>query len=166
MPTGSDTDTPTHSYILRTHKKQEVERCNPRPARSTCNNVNYSNMDNSSERTSPPKKCKPANLMRYPSATVITAHKRMKEKSKRTGKPMKELTEVDPSMRQMTKLLVITSQQTLVLITITRKHQVRTTLRVITTLGTLIVLTDHHEQWKKSLTVITISLNMMTTTMN
>ena len=97
MPTCSDTDTPTHSYTLRTRKKQEVVRCNPRPARSTCNNVNYSNMDNSSERTSPPRKCKPANLMRYPSATVISAHKRMKEKSKRTGKPMKESTEVDPS---------------------------------------------------------------------
>ena len=97
MPTCSDTDTPTHSYTLRTHKKQEVVRCNPRPARSTCNNMNYSNMDNSSEQTSPPRKHKPANLMRYPSATVISAHKRMKEKSKRTGKPMKESTEVDPS---------------------------------------------------------------------
>ena len=98
MPTCSDTDTPTHSYTLRTRKKQEVVRCNPRPARSTCNNVNYSNMDNSSERTSPPRKRKPANLMRYPSATVISAHKRMKEKSKRTGKPTKESTEVeDPS---------------------------------------------------------------------
>ena len=97
MPTYSDTDTPTHSYTLRTCKKQEVVRCNPRPARSTCNNVNYSNMDNSSERTSPSRKRKPANLMRYPSAAVISAHKRMKEKSKRTSKPMKESTEVDPS---------------------------------------------------------------------
>ena len=94
---GSDTDTPAHSYTLRTCKRQEVVRCNQRPARSTCINVNYSNMDNSTERTSPPRKRKKTNLMRYPSTTVITAHKRMKKKFKRTGKPMKVSTEVDPS---------------------------------------------------------------------
>ena len=95
MPTDSDNDTPTHSYTLRTRKKQEVMRCNPRLARSTSTNVNYSNMNTSSERASPPRKCKPANLMRYPSATVISAHKRMKENSKKTGKLNKESTNAD-----------------------------------------------------------------------
>ena len=47
-------------------------------------------MDIASERLSPPRKCKPANLMRYPSATVISAHKQMKENSKKSGKLNKE----------------------------------------------------------------------------
>ena len=85
IPTDSDNDIPMHSYILRTRRKPEIMRCNPRLARSTITNVNYSNMDTSSERAFPTRKHKPANLMRYPSATVISAHKRMKENSKKNG---------------------------------------------------------------------------------
>ena len=53
-------------------------RLNPRPARSSTAVVNYSDMDISTERVSPTRKRKTANLMRYPSAVVISAHKRMK----------------------------------------------------------------------------------------
>ena len=42
-------------------------------------------MDTDSERLSPPRKCKQVNLMRYPSPTVISAHKRMRENSKKIG---------------------------------------------------------------------------------
>ena len=38
-------------------------------------------MDQSTERISPPRKWKQANLLRYPSASVISAHKRMKRKT-------------------------------------------------------------------------------------
>lgn len=85
LATNSDTDTPTPNYKLRPRKKQETTRLNPRPARSTCSKVNYSTMDTDSERLSPPRKRKQVNLMRYPSATVISAHKRMMENSKKTG---------------------------------------------------------------------------------
>ena len=78
----SDNGTPTHSYTLRAHRKPETVRFNPRPARSTTAVVNYFNMDASDEHVSPTRKRKSPNLMRYPSVTVISAHKRMKRNVK------------------------------------------------------------------------------------
>ena len=78
----TDTDKPTHNYTLRACRKPEKVRLNPRPARSSAVNVNYSKMDVSSEQISPPIKHKPPHLMRYPSATVISAHKMMTGKIK------------------------------------------------------------------------------------
>ena len=52
-------------------------------------------MDTDSERLSPPRKRKPANLMRYPSATVISAHRKMRENSKKANKAIKVSPEVE-----------------------------------------------------------------------
>ena len=57
-------------------------RLNPRPARTVSSDVSYVNMDQTAKYTSPPRRWRTVNLIRYPSAAVISAHKHVKNKNK------------------------------------------------------------------------------------